>query len=110
MSCYNGLKGDNMKGMDLTISTIILIVLGVIVLLSFIVLLGGSKNQVDIVIVREALRNCCADRSIYDCQYPSGAAASCRVPWQDTTLTIEELRVQASIPSDSLNSFCYCSA
>ncbi|MFH1229380.1 MAG: hypothetical protein V1678_03070 [Candidatus Aenigmatarchaeota archaeon] len=98
-----------MKGMDLTISTIILIVLGVIVLLSFIVLLGGSKNQVDIVIVREALRNCCADRSIYNCQYPAGMTATCRVPWQDDTLTIEELRVQANVPSGSLNDFCYCS-
>ena len=99
-----------MKGIELTVSTIILIVLGLIVLIAFILLMGTSKGQVDIITVREALRNCCADRSIYDCKTSSLATAKCRVPWNNTVLNLGDLANEAQVEETSLCSFCFCSS
>jgi hypothetical protein len=97
-----------MKGVELTTSTIILIVLGLIVLISFILLVGGSKAQVDIIAVREALRNCCGDRSVYDCEPTTDITLiNCRVPWGDS-MTLDELRIKAGLSTDQLPNFCFC--
>jgi hypothetical protein len=96
-----------MKGIQLATSTIILIILGLIILISIAMMLGTSKAQIDIVAVREALRSCCGDRSIYNCN-DNPSSVSCRVPWRQQSMTLEELRIEANVTD--LNSFCFCPA
>jgi hypothetical protein len=96
-----------MKGIQLSTMAIILIVLGIIVLLAFFYLITTSKGQVDVIQYQTALRNCCGDRSIYDCS-ESRDTVQCKVPWSDTTMTLEELRIKAGVDSTSLLGFCFC--
>jgi hypothetical protein len=95
-----------MKGIQLSTMAIILIVLGIIVLLAFFYLITTSKGQVDVIQYQTALRNCCGDRSIYDCT--TNTNVRCKVPWSDTTMTLEELRIKAGVDSTSLLGFCFC--
>jgi hypothetical protein len=96
-----------MKGIQLSTMAIILIVLGIIVLLAFFYLITTSKGQVDVIQYQTALRNCCGDRSIYDCK-ESTSMVQCKVPWSDTTMTLEELAIKAGVDSTSLPGFCFC--
>jgi len=97
-----------MKGIQLSTMAIILIVLGIIVLLAFFYLITTSKGQVDVIQYQTALRNCCGDRSIYDC---NNINVRCKVPWSDTTMTLEELADKAGVDPnnrDTFNGFCFC--
>lgn len=94
-----------MKGIQLSTMAIILIVLGIIVLLAFFYLITTSKGQVDVIQYQTALRNCCGDRSIYDC---NNINVRCKVPWSDDTMTLEELADKAGVDSTSLPGFCFC--
>ncbi len=96
-----------MKGAELTTSTIILIILGIIVLVCFILFILNSKGTVDAISAREALRNCCGDRSVYKCD--GDTSAQCKVSWSTTTVQISDLMAQVGITTtDQLNSFCFC--
>ena len=97
-----------MKGVQLTISTVIIIILGLIILITFAIILGTSKGQVDIITVRESLRSCCGDRSIYNCVTGTASSTLCKVPWRTQSMTLEELRILANVSESNLNSFCFC--
>lgn len=98
-----------MKGAELTTSTIILIILGIIVLVSFILFILGSKGTVDAISAREALRNCCGDRSIYKCD--GDTSVLCKVSWSDTPEKISDIMTTVGITTeDQLNAFCFCPA
>ena len=101
-----------MKGVELTISTIIIIVLGLIILLAFGYLILMGRGQVDVIQYQAALRNCCGDRSIYDCtDTVSYSTIQCKVPWSEDTISMQELIEQAGLDinnQDSIRSFCFC--
>ena len=97
-----------MKGIELTISTIILIILGLIILIAFVVLLGTGNTQINIAVTREALRNCCGDRSIWDCKTTSIDSVDCRVPWKAETMKLRQLMTDANVTESNLNIFCFC--
>jgi len=97
-----------MKGAELTTSTIILIILGIIVLVSFILFILGSKGTVDAISVREALRNCCGDRSIYNCDVTTIDGTSCKVSWSDDAVGLRDVMDKAGVAENQLNAFCFC--
>jgi len=101
-----------MKGIDLTVTAIILIILGLIIAVSFFIIIARSKGQVDIATAQTDLRSCCGDRSIYNCGTDATAVGRqnvrCKVSWSDQSITLEELRVQANISAERLNDFCFC--
>ena len=101
-------EDDKMKGTELTTSTIILIILGIIVLVCFILFILNSKGTVDVISAREALRNCCGERSVYDCVTTDYASIKCKVPWSSDTVTLDILMTKVGIDSTQLNSFCFC--
>jgi hypothetical protein len=104
-------EDDKMKGAELTTSTIILIILGIIVLVCFILFILNSKGTVDVISAREALRNCCGDRSVYDCKGGAGiplSSINCKVPGSSNTVTLDVLMAQVGIIDTQLNSFCFC--
>jgi len=93
------------KGIELSTTAIILIVLGLIVLLAFFYLIMTSKGQVDVIQYQTALRNCCGDRSIYDC---TNANVYCKVPWSDQPMLLTDLADKAGVDTTSLPGFCFC--
>lgn len=104
-------EDDKMKGTELTTSTIILIILGIIVLVCFILFILNSKGTVDVISVREALRNCCGDRGIYDCVTTDYNNIYCKVPWSSDPVSFESLMTQVGISTTDnkqLKSFCFC--
>lgn len=94
-----------MKGIQLSTMAIILIVLGIIVLLAFFYLIQQSNGQVNIIQYQTALRNCCGDRSIYDCVHTN---VYCKVPWSTETMSLTDLADKAGVSTQSLPSFCFC--
>ena len=97
-----------MKGIQLSTMAIILIVLGIIVLLAFFYLITTSKGQVDVIQYQTALRSCCGDRSIYDC---NNMNVYCKVPWSDQSMLLTDLADKAGIDTSdtkTLNGFCFC--
>jgi hypothetical protein len=101
-----------MKGMDLTVTTIILIILGLIVFLAAAYIISTSNGQVNIIQAQSALRTCCGDRSVYDCSPGADVSSKvCRVPWSSEKMSISDLANIVGIDTlnrDSLNGFCFC--
>jgi hypothetical protein len=101
-----------MKGIQLSTMAIILIVLGIIVLLAFFYLITTSKNQVDVIQAQIALRNCCGDRSIWDCKQTNFGSIYCKVPWSTESMSLYDLANKAGIDTTSgtgnLCGFCFC--
>ena len=101
-----------MKGIELTISTIIIIVLGLIILLALGYMIVIQNDQVGIIQYQSALRNCCGDRSVYDCtDTVSYDSINCKVPWSEDTVRMSELIENSGLDIDnqeSIRSFCFC--
>ncbi|MBN2202974.1 MAG: hypothetical protein JW700_02225 [Candidatus Aenigmarchaeota archaeon] len=100
-----------MKGISLVTTALVLIVIAAVVLIAFIMLIGNSKGQVDIIQYDSALRNCCNDRSRYDCgDNTLLSSVTCRVPWGDGTETLENLVIGAGFEpnTNSIKTLCNC--
>jgi len=97
-----------MKGIQAITLAIICILLAIAVILVSSYFVGTAKANVDIVTVREALRSCCGDRSIYDCS-SDPSTIDCRVPWGSQSVKMGQLMIQANITSSQLPAFCFCS-
>ena len=95
--------------MDLPITVIVLIVIALIILIILFLWTSQAKGMGDIAITREILRNCCSDRSNWDCEsLPS--TVNCNVPWSDEPETLDQLAERLGIDpgSPQLKDFCLC--
>ena len=89
---------------SLIVTAIVILVLALIVFLAYVILVGGSVTQVDILTLRENIRsNCC---SIYNCTAGMESSITCKVG--NTTKTFSSWMTDAGISSGSAQDFCFC--
>ena len=94
-----------MKG-DLAMTFVVFVVIAIVVILLWYLWLQLQKGTVDVVAAQNILRNCCTDRSIYDCIDPD--ITYCNVPWSDNAESVTQLATRSQIDLANINDFCGC--
>jgi hypothetical protein len=98
-----------LKGLELSITTIVLIILALVVLISFVYLFLLNKNQISIIEYQSALRGCCGDRTRYKCDGSiAPSSIQCKVSWSSGTESMDSLMDKAGVDPDNIGPFCLC--
>ncbi len=98
-----------MKG-DLLMTFVVVVVIAIAVLLIWYLWLQLQKGTVDIVAAQNILRNCCTDRSRWDCDM-TNLNVNCNVPWNENPETLQQVATRAQIDltdPNALCNFCNC--
>jgi len=96
-----------MKGIEHAIAFIIVLIVALIVLWVIYWWITTSKQSGDITILLSTLKQCCSDRSIWNCDLVTTITTTCNVPGEKPQ-TIKELADRVHIDPNNLKEFCYC--
>jgi hypothetical protein len=74
----------------------------------YILIPGYSYESRDNVQYRSALRDCCVDRTIYNCDTNTIDNVNCEVSWDANLVPMNLLMNNSGIDIDNINAFCFC--
>lgn len=97
-----------MKGMEHAVAFIIVLIVALIILWVLYWWITSAKGSGDITINMATLKQCCSDRSKWNCNVADIDSVTCDLPG-NKTMSLGDLATSLHVNDDDLPATCYCS-